>query len=524
MTRERRPSASWFALTALALPLGAMAQSTPLGSELQVNTFTTSAQSFPFVAADPDGDFVVAWDSLSQDGDNFGVFARRFSSAGAALASEFQISTRTIQGQRLPTVATDADGDFVVVWRGNQQDDPSYYGIFGRRFSSAGDALAAEFQVNTYTPNEQLNPAVAAGSDGDFVVVWFSKGQDGASAGVFGQRFTSAGATLASEFQVNTYTTEYQRNPAVVTRTGGDFVVVWQSNLQDGSSWGVFGRRFSSTGVAVAGEFQVNSYTSNYQGAPSVALDAEGDFVVAWQSLAQDGAAYGVFAQRFSSAGAPVASEFHVSAYTTGNDRNPSVVATASGDFVVAWHDSGVKDVFARRFSSAGVPLTGDFMVNTYQTNYQYFPSVASSASGDFVVAWQSAGQDGNSYGIFAQRFAGLATLDIDGNGTTEPLTDGLLVLRRLFSFSGANLTTNAVDLVHCTRCDAAAIQAYIAGLGLVLDIDGNDALDPLTDGLLTLRFLFSFTGTNLTTGATADDCSRCDAAMIQPYLVGLTT
>ena len=62
----------------------------------------------------------------------------------------------------------------------------------------------------------------------------------------------------------------------------------------------------------------------------------------------------------------------------------------------------------------------------------------------------------------------------------------------------------------------------YLTGLGLVLDIDDDGELVPLTDGLLVLRFLFGFTGTTLTTGAVDADCMRCDAAAIEPYLQGL--
>ena len=53
-----------------------------------------------------------------------------------------------------------------------------------------------------------------------------------------------------------------------------------------------------------------------------------------------------------------------------------------------------------------------------------------------------------------------------------------------------------------------------------MLDIDNNGALDPLTDGLLVLRFLFGFTGTTLTNNAVAGNCvTRCNAATILPYL-----
>ena len=67
------------------------------------------------------------------------------------------------------------------------------------------------------------------------------------------------------------------------------------------------------------------------------------------------------------------------------------------------------------------------------------------------------------------------------------------------------------------------SIVPYITGLGLTLDIDDNGATEALTDGLLVVRFLFDFDGTTLTDGAVdTDDCMRCDATTIVPYLQGL--
>jgi hypothetical protein len=79
------------------------------------------------------------------------------------------------------------------------------------------------------------------------------------------------------------------------------------------------------------------------------------------------------------------------------------------------------------------------------------------------VIVWQSE-HDGSGTGVFAQRFVSSAVLDIDGNGDVAPLTDGLLVLRYLFGFTGTTLTGGAVAN-DCTRCNAAAIEPYLQSL-----------------------------------------------------------
>jgi hypothetical protein len=528
MTRKSHLHLHWCALMALAFPLDALAQAR-LGPEFQVNTYTTAAQQRVSVASEEDGDFVVAWESAGdQDGSGSGIFAPRFSSAGAGLGSEFQVNTFTSLNQFAPAVASDADGDFVIAWRSRQ--DTSDYGVFAHRFSSTGDPLAIEFQVNTYTPFGQRFPRVAADEDGDFVVVWHTfPNQDGSGYGVSAQRFSSSGSFSGIEFQVNTYTPGYQRYPSVGVRANGDFVVAWQSKEQDGSGYGVFAQLFSSGGSPLTGEFQVNTYTANNQRYAWVAADPGGAFVVAWDSDGgQDGSDFGVFARRLSSTGAAVATEFQVNSFTPTSQFFPTVSTDGDSDVVITWSSGSGQDgssngIFARRFSSEGSPLATEFQVNSYTPDIQRSSSVAVSGDGDFVVAWWSFAQDGSYYGVFAQRFSETFELDVDGNGSLDALTDGLLVLRSLFGFAGTALTNGAVGN-GCTRCNAAAIQPYIAGLGMDLDIDGSTSLDALTDGLLVLRFLFGFTGLALTTNAVnLDDCLRCDASMIVPHLTSLT-
>ena len=105
-----------------------------------------------------------------------------------------------------------------------------------------------EVQVNNFTTSAQRWPAVAADSQGRFVVVWDSLGPDGSDSSVQGRRFSADGVPLGPEFQVNSFTTDYQRSADIATSGAGQFMVVWTSNLQDGSGFGIRGRVFDAGG------------------------------------------------------------------------------------------------------------------------------------------------------------------------------------------------------------------------------------------------------------------------------------
>ncbi len=109
---------------------------------------------------------------------------------------------------------------------------------------------------------------------------------------------------------------------------------------------------------------------------------------------------------------------------------------------------------------------------------------------------------------------------DIDGDGSAQALTDGLLILRYLFNFTDATLTNNAVGS-GASRSHATQIQNYLktAFDNGTLDIDGNGHTEALTDGLLVLRYLFNFSGDSLTNNAIGTSATRKNAASISAYL-----
>ena len=525
MSNRLRPAIGFLALVpaVLAGPVGWAQPLVRVGFEFQVNVHTVNSQEEPAIAPDGAGGFVVVWTDNSQDGFGGGIFGRRFDSDAAPQSGEFQINVLTQPIDDFAHVAADGEGDFVVVWSrdGGDGDD---WGVFGRRFDTAGTAQGGEFQVNSFTPGFQGSPSVASAADGDFLVAWTSAGQDGYLGGVFARRFASSGAPQGAEFRINVFTTSYEHSPSVGVQSDGDFIVVWHSYDEIADDSDIFVTRLDSNGAMQGAAFQVNGAPSFNQYSAALAMAGDDDFSVAWTSNSQDGQFGGVFARRFDSGGNAQGLEFRVNSYTPGSQEDPAIASDADGDVLVVWrgavgHDGSTTGVFGRSFASSGTPQGADFQVNTYTQSYQFEQDIAADAAGGFLVVWRSE-HDGSPGGIFAQRFGStLATLDVDGDGQLGALTDGLLVLRFLFDFTGTTLTTGAVGPM-CARCNAAAIEPYIEGLGSTLDIDDNGNLGPLTDGLLILRFLFGFTGTTLTNGAVAGNCvTRCDAATILPYL-----
>ena len=89
---------------------------------------------------------------------------------------------------------------------------------------------------------------------------------------------------------------------AVAADANGNYVVVWSSQNQDGGGWSVYGRRFNAAGIAQGVEFLVNSHATGNQQYATVAMNANGNFIVTWSSENQDGGGWGVYGQRFDAA------------------------------------------------------------------------------------------------------------------------------------------------------------------------------------------------------------------------------
>lgn len=153
-----------------------------------------------------------------------------------------------------------------------------------------------------------------------------------------------------------------------------------------------------------------------------------------------------------------------------------------------------------------------DGMPDEWETKYGLDPKDPSDASSD---------RDNDGVTALDEFLAGTipsGSLDIDGNEKYDALTDGLLLLKGMFGLDGSALVTGTVAS-DANYTESVDIESRIETLGELADIDGNGEIDALTDGLLTLRYLFGLQGDTLINGVVAGDAARTTAEEIEAHL-----
>lgn len=190
------------------------------------------------------------------------------------------------------------------------------------------------------------------------------------------------------------------------------------------------------------------------------------------------------------------------------DDNNLDGVSNTDRFINISWADSGV--------SWPGGALPTDL----YEVELTLNADAAAGATTSLNFSAQPAiglGY-GFSYEPYNLTIAPDFSWDIDGDGSTRFTTDGILIMRYLFSFRGDQLIAGAVG-DDATRTTAEEITQYLDDHIEILDTDLDGVARPLTDGLLVVRYLAELSGETLVNGAVGSDGTRTTAAAIEGYL-----
>ncbi len=407
--------------TSTSTPTSTFPTSTPgaarmvaaIGGEFQVNTYTTGFQTFPAIASNSAGGFVVVWDNLyragaSQDGDGSGIFGQRFDQNGGEVGSEFQANTFTIGDQVEPDIAH-YDNGFAVAW----VTDATPTFLSAQRFRSDGASIGEEFEVHRGVERffVESGPSVGSWPDGRLVVVWTSTVQGVEQ--VVGRRIDTQRGFVGAEFVVASAAEGPVAYPNVAVGEDGSFAVVWERDLDRAQVARVIEiRLYDVNGVALGSAVRLSG-TGDLASSPVIVKAPGGGFIATW-STSTDGPSAGsaILVRRLAASGVPLGTEFRADSEDLGYRTASSVAASSEGFFVVWETDGGLlpegsddEGIYGHAFDLQGNRVGSEFHVNTFSEEAQASAALTSTGPGAYVVVWSSEDQDGDADGIFGQRF-----------------------------------------------------------------------------------------------------------------------
>jgi len=375
------------------------------GEEFRVNTFTKNWQSYPQIVLLTNGSFVVCWQSEGQDGSDNGIYGQIFSSVGERVGSEFQVNTYTNLNQRYPKIALLPNGGFVICWDSKDQDT-SGWGVFGQIFSENGSRVGAEFQANEFTIGDQEYCEVASLVGGNFAVFWRSFGQDGSGWGLYGQLFSPEGNEVNPEFQISTHTAGDQVSPIIAPLIIGGFAICWVDNIMGSDDLPLYCQLFSSIGEKMGDELNLAFCKPH----PKVAALSSGGFVVCWEGKEPAATDTDIYAQIFDSNGKKIGQQFRANTTVYEWQSYPAISVLPGNGFVICWkgfqNEVPSTDVYGQIFSESGVKVGQEFIVNTNVEGGQYDIKIEPLMGGGFVVGWSTFEYKGmGKEGLFGQLF-----------------------------------------------------------------------------------------------------------------------
>ncbi len=317
------------------------------GMPFRVNTVTTGDHEPSAVAGSSNGTAVVAW--LSSDKNALQIQAQRFDAQGHPLGGPITVASSDVSAGAGPKVASDGQGDFVVVWETSKA-------IVGERFGAAGQRLGKSFTVARITNN--ASPSVAMDNAGAFVIT-YSDNHGSAQA----QLYRADGRLQRSLVVARSRNMQDQWIPTVAMSPSGRFDVgaddsVVFADAPQMTSDTLWIYRYAANGTLLGATRVLHSPVDN-QGYMDVqtAIDAAGNGAIAFSQ------GNGIIAvERVSAAGKRLG-QGQVRPTSEGIPIVDAVALSRSGGQVlVAWEAEGGSNGFLAEVDSQGTS-TGQLML-----------------------------------------------------------------------------------------------------------------------------------------------------------------
>ena len=303
----------------------------------------------PVIAAGSNG-YLVAWVSRTTSSDG-NVKATVLGRDGGHLSDSDIAVSVAVEEERLPSVFTLADGNYVIVWQqvrpadGSQEVHARLFGPDGTPRVNGVSHTSDDFRVSALAGGDQLQAHGVGLPGGGFVIVWLNGA--GASNNVLGRIFAADGTpAAASDLPITQYSGALLYGPHVAATKEG-FVAGWQassSTIPALSGRPLIVRRFSASGAALSTEIPVVAKTTFFRAAPTLAVrSSDGALGVTWPECGDDGdidKSCGIRFRLLRPTGQPVGDSLVVNTTHANDQVAPSIAPVAEDGFVLGWTDS----------------------------------------------------------------------------------------------------------------------------------------------------------------------------------------
>jgi flagellin-like protein len=330
----------------------------------RINTNPVTDETNPVIAFNSSGDFVMAWNNRSGN-----MLYKLFWANTSVRTSDINVTVTQSTTRTVSSIASDTSGNFVI----GMADFGGGGKPWVRPFFANGSARANEIQANTTSSSADTMAGVHP-DNADFVTVW----EDGGPATLGAKVFFANGTNSTNSFVVNDFGQADRFGTDM--DSSGNYVIAWR----DTSGVNVSVKTYWANNSVRKAQTVINDGAGASQYNTPVGFDSSGNYVVAWVSG-------GVRAKIFFSNDTNRTGPFSVDGSGDFLVVYPSLAVESNGDFIVAGMKSPATfTVYAIRYFANGTNKTGPFQVGGSGSGTDNtVPTVAIDSSGNYVVAWQ---------------------------------------------------------------------------------------------------------------------------------------
>ena len=356
-----------------------------------INNTSTGDQTNSSIATNDTGRMIFVWedDSSSADGKQYNsdtnahdIYGRILIPGGCNYAdhAEIVINKTTAGHQADPDVAMDKNGNFVVVWTDDNDNNGSTQ-VYMRGFNADGSERFATKTVNTVDTRNQYQARIAMAPDGQFAVSWTDTQSSKSTPQIMVRGFNANGSQSFADRAIADTVAGTRVHSDIFMDQNHNIVVVWEDDEDGNGATQARMRILNADGTSKTGLITVNTKDTGNQDTPSISGKQDGSkFIVTWKNTASDKTS--IMARTFDANGKQVEADFTASK-TAGTVSDPQVCMNNAGNAVITWYNSTKRDVYSNKFTSNKIG-TSDSRVNSpgnesAKTNKYGYPKGAKS-------------------------------------------------------------------------------------------------------------------------------------------------